>query len=150
MSTIRRLVIPLTSLFAVVVLVLLLDTVPVAGGGTLGTTCIRTDFILNAALKPALTVGGSTAVSGIISTDSSWTLPNSTYPLSPVNTVITDVLSSIKGEYYLAYVYDAWDAADPWKKYNTAAPPFLNDLTEMGPGWGYWIRVSEDCVWSVP
>jgi len=70
-------------------------------------------------------------------------------PVSPASTVITDVLSSIEGQYDLVYAYDAWDAADPWKKYNTAAPPFLNDLTQMGPGWGYWIRVSEDCVWRV-
>ena len=70
-------------------------------------------------------------------------------PLSPHSTVITHVLSSIAGKYDLVYAYDAWDAGDPWKKYNTAAPSFLNDLTELGPRWGYWIRVSEDCMWRV-
>ena len=43
----------------------------------------------------------------------------------------TDVLSSIEGQYDLVYAYHASDAADPWKKYNVAAPPFLNDLTEI-------------------
>ena len=71
-------------------------------------------------------------------------------PVSPLGTVITQTLHHIEGKRDLAYAYFASDADDPWKKYNTAAPPFLNDLTEMGPGWGYWIRVSEDCVWSVP
>jgi len=35
--------------------------------------------------------------------------------------------------YDLVYAYDAWDVGRPWKKYNVAVAPFLNDLTEMGP-----------------
>ena len=62
---------------------------------------------------------------------------------------LTEALASVDGLYDLVYAYKASDVGDPWKKYNTAAPPFLNDLKEMGPGWGYWIRVSEDCVWTV-
>jgi len=69
---------------------------------------------------------------------------------SAVPRPIDEALANIDGKYDLVYAHDASDAADPWKKYNTAAPPFLNDLTEMGPGWGYWIRVSEDCTWTVP
>jgi len=94
-----------------------------------------------------LTVSGSVPSSTDISLYTGWNLVG--YP-SQTTRAVTEALASIEGKYDLVYAYDAWDAADPWKKYNTAAPPFLNDLTEMGPGWGYWIRVSEDCVWSVP
>ena len=93
-----------------------------------------------------LTVSGSVPSSTDISLYTGWNLVG--YP-SETTRPITEALASIEGKYDLVYAYDAWDAEDPWKKYNTAAPPFLNDLTEMGPGWGYWIRVSEDCVWRV-
>jgi len=94
-----------------------------------------------------LTVSGSVPSSTDISLYTGWNLVG--YP-SQTTRPIDEALASIDGKYDLVYAYDAWDAADPWKKYNTAAPPFLNDLTEMGPGWGYWIRVSEDCTWTVP
>ena len=93
-----------------------------------------------------LTVSGSVPSSPTIDLYEGWNLAG--YP-SQTTRPIAEALASIDGSYDLVYAYEAWDAADPWKKYNTAAPPFLNDLTEMGPGWGYWIRVSEDCVWRV-
>jgi len=52
-------------------------------------------------------------------------------------------LASIAGKYDLVYAYDASDAADPWKKYDPNAPAFADDLTEMGPGKGYWIRLNQ-------
>ena len=70
-------------------------------------------------------------------------------PIRPYIEYNTEALASIDGFHDLVYAYDASDAVDPWKKYNVAALEFLNDLTEMGPGWRYWLRVSEDCVWSV-
>ena len=70
-------------------------------------------------------------------------------PLSPSSTALGDVLASIEGKYDLVYAYDASDTDDQWKKYNVAAPPFLNDLTHMRPKYGYWIRVSQDCRWRL-
>ena len=93
-----------------------------------------------------LTVSGSVPSSTDISLYTGWNLVG--YP-SQMTRPISEALASIEGKYDLVYAYDAWDVEDPWKKYNVAAPPFLNDLTEMGPGWGYWIRVSQDCVWTV-
>jgi len=94
-----------------------------------------------------LTVSGSVPSSTDISLYTGWNLVG--YPSQTTRTV-AEALASIEGKYDLVYAYDAWDAEDPWKKYNTAAPPFLNDLTEIGPTWGYWIRVSEDCTWTLP
>ncbi len=96
---------------------------------------------------PTLVVSGSAPSSTNISLYAGWNLVG--YP-SQTTLPVTEALASIDGKYDLVYAYDAWDGEDPWKKYNTAAPSFLNDLTEMGPGWGYWLRVSEDCTWSVP
>jgi hypothetical protein len=50
---------------------------------------------------------------------------------------ITEALASLAGKYDLVYTYVAWDTADPWKKYSTAASSFQNDLTLMEPGRGY-------------
>jgi len=94
-----------------------------------------------------LTIPGSVPSSTDISLYAGWNLVG--YP-SQTTRPVTEALANIDGSYDLVYAYDASDAADPWKKYNTAAPSFLNDLTEMGPDRGYWMRVSEDCVWTVP
>jgi len=52
-------------------------------------------------------------------------------------------------DFSLVYAYHAADTADPWKLFDLVAPVFANDLTEMAPGWGYWVLVSADNVWSV-
>jgi len=40
-----------------------------------------------------------------------------------------------------------WDA-NTWKIYSPEKPPFLNTLTQLDPGYGYWVRVSEAGVWT--
>jgi hypothetical protein len=49
--------------------------------------------------------------------------------------------ASIAGQYDLVYAYDAADP-DPWKQYDPSAPPYANDLMQMGPGWGYWLHAT--------
>ena len=56
---------------------------------------------------------------------------------------LPDALAGIAGKYDLVYAYDAADTADPWKKFGPNAPPFVNDLAELGPGKGYWIHMIE-------
>jgi len=103
-------------------------------------------FWVRATEAVTLTVAGSVPSSMEVLLYAGWNLVG--YP-SHVTRPITEALASIEGKYDLVYGYDAWDAEHPWEKYNTGALPFLNDLTEMGPHRGYWIRVNEDCVWSV-
>lgn len=50
----------------------------------------------------------------------------------------------------LVYAYDVTDIADPWKLFDISAPGYVNDLTTMKPGWGYWIFVLNDQTWNVP
>lgn len=49
------------------------------------------------------------------------------------------VLSSIAGHFNLVYAYDGCDQADPWKLYDPAAPPVVNDLTRLDYTQGFWI-----------
>ena len=87
------------------------------------------------------------ATTAVLSLSTDWNLLS--IPLSPSSTAITDVLSSIAGSYDLVYTYDAPDTTDPWKKYNTAAPPFLNDLTNIYETVGFWIRASDAVTLTV-
>jgi len=60
-------------------------------------------------------------------------------------------LSEISGSYTLVYGYRANDPNnDPWELYDPAAPAYVNDMIEMVPGMGYWIKVTEAATWNVP
>jgi len=58
---------------------------------------------------------------------------------------VPDDLSNIEGKYESIWSYDAEE--DRWYRYIVDGPPFLNDLTSMEKGKGYWIYVKEKCVW---
>ena len=62
---------------------------------------------------------------------------------------IPTALASIAGKYTLVFSYDPGRPANPWRKYNTAAPTYANDLTSLTPGKGYWIKVTQASVWVV-
>jgi carboxypeptidase D len=86
-----------------------------------------------------LCVGGTSPSGG-------WNLIG--YP-STAAVPLPDALASITGKYDLVYAYDASDPADPWRKYDPLAPPWVNTLTEMGPGRGYWLRMTEAATLTV-
>jgi hypothetical protein len=70
------------------------------------------------------------------------------YP-SAGNGTLPAILSDLNNDYSLVYAYHANDATDPWKLFDRAAPVFVNDLTQLSAGWGYWIKVTADHDWSV-
>jgi hypothetical protein len=51
--------------------------------------------------------------------------------------------------YNLVYAYHAGDA-DLWKMFDRTAPAWVNDLSGLAPGWGYWVQVTSSVTWSVP
>ena len=59
---------------------------------------------------------------------------------------VEDAMSSISGQYESVWTYDA--SKLEWLRYIVDGPDFLNNLVEMEPGWGYWIRTTEECVWD--
>ncbi len=71
------------------------------------------------------------------------------YP-SAANLALPDALRDhgVGTAYTLVYAYHANDGGGPWKIYNRSAI-FGNDLTQLAPGWGYWIYVSADNTWDV-
>jgi hypothetical protein len=48
------------------------------------------------------------------------------------------------------YAYYADDSVDPWKLFDPTAPAWANDLTDLSPGWGFWVQVVDaDHTWDV-
>jgi hypothetical protein len=70
------------------------------------------------------------------------------YPAQDAS-LVTDALLSIDGQYTRVMTYDTSDPADSWKQYDDGAPAYANDLATMDPERGYWLRVTEDCAWTV-
>jgi hypothetical protein len=70
------------------------------------------------------------------------------FPLQPASTVITDVLSSLDGNYDLVYAWDAsggHSGAGNWMRYAPGIPG--NTLETLDETQGFWIRMkSEDIL----
>ncbi|MFH1926992.1 MAG: hypothetical protein ABIK79_02280, partial [Chloroflexota bacterium] len=99
--------------------------------GTSATTWTFPDYTLPAGITPL---------------HPGWNLVG--YPLQDAQP-IAEALASIEGNYTLVYTQDPSDQADPWKTFDPAAPPWSNELTQMVPGRGYWILVTQPCEWSL-
>jgi hypothetical protein len=77
---------------------------------------------------------------------SGWNLVG--YP-SSVNRTLPEALSDHGvGAFTLVYAYRPSDLIDPWKLFDRAAT-YSNDLTELAPGWGYWIQTPITNTWMV-
>lgn len=59
---------------------------------------------------------------------------------------LPEILSAIEGDYTLIFAYHAVETGDPWKVFDFEAPAWSNDLTQMAPGWGYWIFVTDNAT----
>lgn len=66
-------------------------------------------------------------------------------PLSPQDTKVEVVLSSIAGKYASVWNYNE---SGKWKSYNPNAPEF-SELTDLFAGRGYWIDMTEGAVLTV-
>ncbi len=69
------------------------------------------------------------------------------YPASEPRAV-ADALASIAGKYTQVLRYEPGEST-AWKRYNTSIPPWANSLTQITPGWGYWIYVTQDCTLTI-
>ncbi len=66
------------------------------------------------------------------------------YPSSTPRAV-PDALSSISGKYTKVFGY----IGGQWKQYIVGAPAFVNTLTQLEAGHGYWIYTSEACTLTI-
>jgi hypothetical protein len=92
-----------------------------------------------------LTVIGTYPISTVISLCTGWNLIG--YASANAKPV-TETLEPISGQYDLVYGYDGADTADPWKKYNPGVP-VGNDLENLTPGYGYWIRMTAPATLTI-
>lgn len=103
-------------------------------------------FWIKVSTPASLAVSGSIPVSVTQSLCAGWNLVS--YPRQAavaVGTALTPILTCTE----IVYAYVAADRLDYWKKYAPAAPPFANDLTELKPGLGYWLKAKAACNWPL-
>ncbi|NJO04409.1 MAG: VCBS repeat-containing protein [Chloroflexaceae bacterium] len=110
-------------------------------------TILNQDF--NQAAAPIQGVGTYALMSSIDLplTQVGWNLmayPATTRP-------ITDALRSIVGSYAAVYSYraDLPDSTDVWQRSIVDAPAYVNNLTALEFGRGYWISATETITWSI-
>ena len=95
-----------------------------------------------------LMVSGTAPSSTSIALKNGWNLVG--YPSSG-NLILPDALSmhGLSTDFSLVYAYHAIDTGDEWKLFDQSQNPLLNNLAEMAPGWGYWVKVSADHTWHM-
>jgi photosystem II stability/assembly factor-like uncharacterized protein len=107
----------------------------------------------NMGLWVRMTQAGTLTVEGEMPTTTSiplyagWNLIG--YPAG-VARPVPDALASIAGKYTLVFEYDASAPDAPWRSYSPQVPDFANTLAEMRPGFGYWVKATQDCTLTVP
>jgi len=108
-------------------------------------------FWIHMTAADTLDVTGKVPVNTEISLSTSgggWNLV--AYP-SGVNRPLPVALSNngVGSDFTIVYTYQANGSPDPWKLFDRTSPAWSNDLTELSPGWGYWIKVSVNHTWNV-
>lgn len=66
--------------------------------------------------------------------------------IAPTVMSIEDAMSSLVGKYTSVWRYDT--PTTSWMKHLANGPDFLCNLDEVGPGYGYWLYLTEDCTWD--
>jgi len=92
----------------------------------------------------SLTVDGLPLASSQISLATGWNLIG--YP-STESQSISSALSGIAGKYEIVWAYNSSDTGDPWKRYMPGGVG--NDLDEMRPGCGYWIKMTQSATLTI-
>jgi len=69
-------------------------------------------------------------------------------PLITSSTVLTQVLSSVDGNYTKVFAYDATPPAG-WKSYDVSLPPWANSLQNIDRTMGFWIYMNSADTLSV-
>jgi Zn-dependent M28 family amino/carboxypeptidase len=64
-------------------------------------------------------------------------------PNNLTDTTVSNVLSSINGDYDALQSYDITDPTKPWKHNSTSKPPSLNDFDNIDHIIGFWIHITE-------
>ena len=115
------------------------------GGTTLGAIDEGTPFWVKMTRADTLVVAGTAPSQHTQALTRGWNLV--AYPASESRPV-AEALASIAGRYTTVYGHAA-GAGEPWRVYSTASPAWANTLSQLDPGAGYWVEVTEDCVLTI-
>ena len=91
--------------------------------------------------------GGGGSQTHNIALQQGWNLVS--FNVNPSDTSVSEVLSSIDGQYSVVQSYLASDASDPWKIYDPSAPPIASDLSDLDVSMGFWINMNNSATLSV-
>jgi PKD repeat protein len=120
---------------------------PISPFNDLTTVTVGMGLWINATTATTLTVVGTLPTSTDIALcGNAWNLVG--YPAQAQ--AASAALAGIAGCYTVVWSSRANDPGDPWKKYDPAVPAMFNDLTQLEPGLGYWIRATQACTWTLP
>lgn len=127
------------------------DNIPVSPD-SLTTLDETTGFWIHMTTADTLEIVGTMPISTSITlwdNTGGWNLVG--YP-SAINRSLPAALQNngVGTDFSLVYAYHNNDVIDPWKLFDITAPPFVNDLSQVSPGWGYWVKVSTDHTWVIP
>jgi hypothetical protein len=105
-------------------------------------------FWINMNTADTLTVDGTAPGTSDMPLHTGWNMVG--FPAS-AHLALPDAFSlhGLGSEAFLAYAYHADDTGDPWKLFDSTAPSYREDLTEMSPGWGYWVKAGTATTWDV-
>ena len=118
-------------------------------GNTLSTLDVNQGFWIRMTADDILVITGTPPTISYISLSTSaggWNLVG--YP-SALNRSLPDAFSAHgvpSADFSSVYAYHANDS-DTWKRYAQGIPG--NDLLELAPGWGYWVKVTSAHSWDV-
>jgi hypothetical protein len=123
------------------------DNVPLSGD-TLLRLNERQGFWLHitGTQTQTLTVYGQVPATTNLALTTGWNLVG--YPSSVARALPGALSDRGAGDFTLVYAYRSSDLLDPWKLFDRAAT-YSNDLTELSPGWGYWIQTTITNTWAV-
>jgi hypothetical protein len=117
-------------------------------GNTLSTLDETQGFWIRMTGEDMLEIAGTAPTTtniNLVTTASGWNLVG--YPSDENRSMPGALTSHGVSDYSLVYAYHA-DETDTWKRYAPGVPG--NDLLELTPGWGYWIKVSAPNTWIFP
>ncbi len=117
-------------------------------GDTLTTLDETMGFWIYMNTADTLVVSGTLPTTSSITLKTGWNLVG--FPAA-ANLTLPEAFSAhgVGTDFSLVYAYHASDTADTWKVFDRLAPVWANDLTELAPGWGFWVKVSADHTWVV-
>jgi hypothetical protein len=111
--------------------------IPSLGAWARATHLIACHFVEHV---PPRVAPGCAADSATLSLQAGWNLIS--LPLVPLTPDPRDALAPIAGNYAEIMAYGASGADPVWQRFSPEAPAFTNDLAQLMPQQGYWLRLA--------